>query len=72
MLSDAYLANGSEPWLIPDPDAMPDFGVEFATEPNQDGAFCPTCATRRRWRGRGRFPARPGSSTASAGSRRRT
>ncbi|HWQ02483.1 MAG TPA: 2-oxoacid:acceptor oxidoreductase subunit alpha [Gaiellaceae bacterium] len=41
MLSDAYLANGSEPWLIPDPDAIPDFGVEFTTEPNQDGAFMP-------------------------------
>src|SRR5262249_26026440 len=41
MLSDAYLANGSEPWLIPDPDAIPDFGVEFATAPNQEGAFMP-------------------------------
>src|SRR3954469_15096363 len=41
MLSDAYLANGSEPWLIPDPDSIPDFGVEFTTEPNQDGAFMP-------------------------------
>ena len=41
MLSDAYLANGSEPWLIPDPDSIPDFGVEFTTAPNQDGAFMP-------------------------------
>ena len=41
MLSDAYLANGSEPWLIPDPDTIPEIGVEFATEPNQDGAFMP-------------------------------
>jgi 2-oxoglutarate/2-oxoacid ferredoxin oxidoreductase subunit alpha len=41
MLSDAYLANGSEPWLVPDPDAIPDFGIEFTTEPNQDGAFMP-------------------------------
>ena len=41
MLSDAYLANGSEPWLIPDPDSIPDIAVEFATEPNQDGAFMP-------------------------------
>ena len=41
MLSDAYLANGSEPWLIPDPDSIPEFAVEFATEPNQDGAFMP-------------------------------
>jgi 2-oxoglutarate/2-oxoacid ferredoxin oxidoreductase subunit alpha len=41
MLSDAYLANGSEPWLIPDPDSIPDFGVEFTSAPNQDGAFMP-------------------------------
>src|SRR6266536_3145569 len=41
MLSDAYLANGSEPWLIPDPDTIPEIGVEFADAPNQDGAFMP-------------------------------
>ena len=41
MLSDAYLANGSEPWLIPDPDAIPEIAVEFAEAPNQDGAFMP-------------------------------
>jgi 2-oxoglutarate ferredoxin oxidoreductase subunit alpha len=41
MLSDAYLANGSEPWLIPDPDSIPEIEVEFASEPNQDGAFMP-------------------------------
>jgi 2-oxoglutarate ferredoxin oxidoreductase subunit alpha len=41
MLSDAYLANGSEPWLIPDPDSIPEIAVEFADEPNQDGAFMP-------------------------------
>ncbi len=41
MLSDAYLANGSEPWLIPDPDSIPEIEVEFATAPNQDGAFMP-------------------------------
>jgi 2-oxoglutarate ferredoxin oxidoreductase subunit alpha len=41
MLSDAYLANGSEPWLIPDPDSIPEMPVEFADAPNQDGAFMP-------------------------------
>ncbi|MEM1093991.1 MAG: 2-oxoacid:acceptor oxidoreductase subunit alpha [Bacteroidota bacterium] len=30
MLSDGYLANGSEPWLIPDPDDLADFPVTFA------------------------------------------
>jgi 2-oxoglutarate ferredoxin oxidoreductase subunit alpha len=34
LLSDGYLANGSEPWLIPDVDELPDMRVEFATEPN--------------------------------------
>ncbi len=33
-LSDAYLANGSEPWLIPDPEKLPDISVEFAELPN--------------------------------------
>jgi 2-oxoglutarate ferredoxin oxidoreductase subunit alpha len=30
LLSDAYLANGSEPWLIPDVDALPDISTSFA------------------------------------------
>src|SRR3984893_1549435 len=34
VLSDGYLANGAEPWRLPDPAALPDLHVEFATEPN--------------------------------------
>ncbi|GAA1258120.1 2-oxoacid:acceptor oxidoreductase subunit alpha [Oryzihumus leptocrescens] len=34
LLSDGYLANGSEPWRIPEVGALPDLTVEFATEPN--------------------------------------
>jgi 2-oxoglutarate ferredoxin oxidoreductase subunit alpha len=30
LLSDAYLANGSEPWLIPSVDSLPDISVPFA------------------------------------------
>jgi 2-oxoglutarate ferredoxin oxidoreductase subunit alpha len=41
LLSDAYLANGSEPWLIPDAASLPDISVELATEPNVDGKFMP-------------------------------
>ena len=42
LLSDGYLANGSEPWLLPDIDSLPDLRVEFATEPNgPDGRFLP-------------------------------
>ncbi|MGW2705196.1 2-oxoacid:acceptor oxidoreductase subunit alpha [Streptomyces sp. NPDC001340] len=34
LLSDGYLANGSEPWRIPDPDELPDLRVQFASGPN--------------------------------------
>jgi 2-oxoglutarate ferredoxin oxidoreductase subunit alpha len=34
LLSDGYLANGSEPWRIPAVDHLPRLEVEFATEPN--------------------------------------
>src|SRR5437764_7080926 len=38
LLSDGYIANGSEPWLLPDVDELPDLRVEFATAPNgEDG-----------------------------------
>ena len=37
LLSDGYLANGSEPWAVPSVDELPDLHVEFATEPNGDG-----------------------------------
>lgn len=39
LLSDNYVANGSEPWLLPDVASLPDLRVEFATRPNsEDGA----------------------------------
>src|SRR5207253_3224139 len=41
LLSDAYLANGSEPWLLPDPDELPEIPVQFATEPNDGDDFLP-------------------------------
>ena len=46
LLSDAYLANGSEPWLLPEVEALPDISTTFATEPNAvtengDGEFLP-------------------------------
>jgi 2-oxoglutarate/2-oxoacid ferredoxin oxidoreductase subunit alpha len=37
LLSDGYLANGSEPWLLPDVEQLPDLRVEFATETNHVG-----------------------------------
>ncbi|MGW0042300.1 2-oxoacid:acceptor oxidoreductase subunit alpha [Rhodococcus sp. NPDC003348] len=41
LLSDAHLANSSEPWRLPDLDRLPGTGVRFATEPNRDGEFWP-------------------------------
>jgi len=38
LLSDAYLANGSEPWLVPDVTTLPDLRVDFATELNHEKA----------------------------------
>jgi 2-oxoglutarate/2-oxoacid ferredoxin oxidoreductase subunit alpha len=37
VLSDGFLANGSEPWLIPDPATLPPLEVHFRTE--QEGFF---------------------------------
>ncbi|MFE4796671.1 2-oxoacid:acceptor oxidoreductase subunit alpha [Streptomyces sp. NPDC057908] len=36
LLSDGYLANGSEPWKIPEIDELPDLRVQFATGTNHE------------------------------------
>jgi 2-oxoglutarate ferredoxin oxidoreductase subunit alpha len=42
LLSDGYLANGSEPWRVPNVADLPNLSVPFATEPNgADGTFLP-------------------------------
>ena len=41
LLSDAYIATGSEPWRLPALDSLPDISVPFATAPNEDGRFMP-------------------------------
>ncbi len=41
LLSDAYLANGSEPWLIPEVESLPSLEIEFTTKPNSEGRFLP-------------------------------
>lgn len=33
LLSDGYLANGSEPWRLPEAEDLPDLQVEFASDP---------------------------------------
>ncbi|HXD87329.1 MAG TPA: 2-oxoacid:acceptor oxidoreductase subunit alpha [Urbifossiella sp.] len=37
LLSDGYLANGSEPWKIPDAAKLPRIEVKYATGPNSEG-----------------------------------
>jgi 2-oxoglutarate ferredoxin oxidoreductase subunit alpha len=44
LLSDGSVANGSEPWLVPDVSTLPDLSVTFASEPNAtdgSGEFWP-------------------------------
>ncbi|MEU7743194.1 2-oxoacid:acceptor oxidoreductase subunit alpha [Nonomuraea sp. NPDC049158] len=42
LLSDGYLANGSEPWRLPEVSELPDISQEFTTAPNgDDGEFLP-------------------------------
>jgi len=42
LLSDGYLANGAEPWQLPDFDDLPTIDVSHTTEPNgPDGVFHP-------------------------------
>ena len=42
MLSDGYLANGSEPWRLPEVSELPAIDPAFASEPNgPDGTFLP-------------------------------
>jgi 2-oxoglutarate ferredoxin oxidoreductase subunit alpha len=44
LLSDGAIANGSEPWLVPNVEDMPDLKMQFATEPNAtdgSGEFWP-------------------------------
>ena len=66
LLSDGYLANGAEPWRLPDvDDAARHLGaVRHRAEPRrrrrQPRCSGRTCATPRRSLARGRSPARPG------------
>ncbi|HJS25823.1 MAG TPA: 2-oxoacid:acceptor oxidoreductase subunit alpha [Actinomycetota bacterium] len=41
LLSDTFLANSSEPWLLPDVDSLPTIDPAFATGPNAGQEFLP-------------------------------
>ena len=72
LLSDAYLANGSEPWLLPDVESLPDISTTFADRAERRRRVPAVPARRADARAAvgGARHARA-SSTASAASRRR-
>jgi len=77
LLSDGYLANGSEPWCLPEVDSLPVIDPDFATSRTikpRTGARSsgPTNVILRPWRAPGLFRGPPVSSIASVASRRRT
>ena len=41
ILSDTYLGNSSEPWMIPKVDDLPEIDPKFASEVNHDNGFMP-------------------------------
>jgi 2-oxoglutarate ferredoxin oxidoreductase subunit alpha len=41
LMSDNHVANSSEPWLLPDVEALPDISVPFAASSNGNGHFLP-------------------------------
>ncbi len=41
LLTDGYLANGAEPWLLPDVNSLADISVPFAEVPNDGDKFLP-------------------------------
>ena len=77
LLSDGYIANGAEPWEVPDLSAIPPIDPRVRHRPQRhgqrrQGRLLPVPArSRRPSPGRGRSRARPVCSTGSAASRRR-
>ena len=56
LLSDGYIANGSEPWRIPDLQQLPTIPIEHpGPQRRRRRRSCPTHATNG-WRAPGRFP----------------
>jgi 2-oxoglutarate ferredoxin oxidoreductase subunit alpha len=47
-LSDGYLANGAEPWRVPDIDKLPKIDVKFVTDPNNFMPYARDAATLAR------------------------
>ncbi|MEZ5078877.1 MAG: 2-oxoacid:acceptor oxidoreductase subunit alpha [Solirubrobacterales bacterium] len=47
LLTDTFLANSSEPWLLPSMDSLPDIDPDFATGPNAGDEFLPYARNKR-------------------------
>ena len=60
LLSDTFLANSSEPWLLPDVDTLPTIDPAFATGPNAGQEFLPYLRDDERSRGPWAIPGTPG------------
>ena len=58
VLSDGYLANGAEPWRVPDVEELPEIPVQLPHRPR--GLPALRARARTRWRGRGPCPGTPG------------
>ncbi len=41
LLTDGYLANGSEPWMVPAASKLPKIEISHPTQPNDNGSFMP-------------------------------
>ena len=65
LLSDGFIANGSEPWRIPQMKDYPAICPPIVDEAPEGVIHAPTCATRN-WPAAGRSPARSGWNTAWA------
>ena len=71
LLSDGYIANGSEPWRLPEVEDLKPFPVEFLEEATP-GGLPAVLARRAPGAALGQAGHAATSSTASAASRRRT
>ena len=47
LLTDTFLSNSSEPWLLPEIDSLPEIDPEFATGPNAGDEFLPYLRNER-------------------------
>ena len=60
LLSDGYIATGSEPWKLPDIASLPKIEVPFATGPNAGDRFLPYLRDFRTMARRWAIPGMPG------------